>query len=248
MNVLITRAQEDGGGAKTYLAARGVSVIHIPLIRIEPAFRTPPDGIFDALIVTSIHGAPYIRNIPGFESVPVYAVGERTAEAVRQIGARFIRIGDGTAASLVRMILAESTPEKRFLHVTGIDHKSEPGESLIKSGFSYHCWTAYRAAEVKPAPESLRKALKAGNVHVALHYSRRSVILLTQRVVEEKLLDHLKMLYHVFISEDARKGAVWEGTSWLDEKHVFIAEKPEENAMLTACERALALALKQHNT
>ncbi len=239
MIVLTTRAQDDAERAKAYLTSRGCQILHVPLISINETGLKPPADTFDALIVTSIHGAPFIRFIPNFKSLPIYAVGERTAEAVRQAGAEHIITGAGTALSLVHLIGVHCPSGMRLLQITGVEHKAEPEYSLCRMGYVFSIWTPYQAAEIIKTPISLINALKNNEISMALHYSQRSVAILSNRAGEEKLLDRLKMIYHVFISQDAVEGAIFEGVSWVIENRIAIADKPDEQNLLKSAEKVL---------
>ena len=236
--VLITRAADDGEKARSFLEQQGLQVLHIPLIRIMATCRNIPDSPCDALIVTSAHAAPFLEACQHLKNKPVFAVGEKTASAVVEMGFQNIFTGQGTALELAELIRKHMTYGGHLLHVTGEDHKEEPRKTLKKHGFSYETWLAYKAAEICPLPPELEKCLLAHKIDIILHYSRRSAALFRKRVLEANLLNAVTDLTHIFISQDAACGI-----PELQADHVLIAQKPDEAHML---EKTLMAVLLQN--
>ena len=148
-----------------------------PVIRIAATGQAPPQGNWDALIVTSLHAADALATMAGRDGL-VYAVGPRTARAVGELGFRNIRVAEGDAVSLSALIRRELGPGRSLLHVTATHHKEEPARSLREAGYSVTLWEAYVAEAVETLPEGVEAALRHRRIDAALHYSRRSANLL----------------------------------------------------------------------
>lgn len=232
MTILLTRAEGDGETVKQLLADIGKECLHIPLISIHPTLLAPPVFDFTAIIITSLHGASYVSHIPNAHDYPILAVGERTASEIKKCGYSVRYTGEGTALSLISVVRNFFSKQDRFLHITGVDHKKEPGETILKEGFGYECWSAYKAQDVSTLPLKLILALKNKEISYVFHYSRRSTEILSRLVAEARLLPELQETKHIFISNDAALGAYDGGQSWLVSGRFFIARSPSESSML----------------
>ncbi|MDR1827810.1 MAG: uroporphyrinogen-III synthase [Methylobacteriaceae bacterium] len=227
--VLITRARQDGDTAKRFFAAHGVALRHVPLVRVEPTGLPAPALPFDAVVVTSRHGAPFLSETPGLLAKPVYAVGDATAEAVRRAGAAAVFTGGGSTTQLTDLICRDLPPGSRLLWITGTDHQDAFSAALGQNGYDVPVWPAYRAAAITPFPEDIKTALSAGEIAVVLHYSRRSAALLINGAAREHLMPHLAAADHVFISANAASAA-----GPLPPERLHIAAQPTESHLLQA--------------
>lgn len=117
--LLLLRPQPGNDASAERARALGIEVVQLPLFEIVPLDHGPaPDGPFDALLVTSPNGARYgAETISRFADLPIYTVGETSAQAVREHGGRDVRLGGGDAARTIPMIVADGV--KTLLHVCG---------------------------------------------------------------------------------------------------------------------------------
>jgi uroporphyrinogen-III synthase len=128
MRRLLVLRPEPGASATVERARqRGLEAIAAPLFEIEPvAWDVPDPTSFDGLLLTSAnalrHGGP---GIEALRRLPVYAVGESTAEAARSAGFIIARTG----ASGVDDLLDSIAPGLALLHPCG-EHRREPSAAL----------------------------------------------------------------------------------------------------------------------
>ncbi len=227
MRVLVTRALDEAERTGSRLGERGHEALIAPLTAIHATGELPPSETFDALIVTSLHGAPYLSALPQAKTAPVFAVGPRTAEAVRAAGAGDVRVGEGDAVSLIRLIPEQMHPGAALLHIAGRDRKPEPEASLVKAGYAVRIWPAYEATAAERLPQELAAALTERTLDVVLHYSRRSALILRRLAEAEGLLTVLLGLHHVFLSQD-----VAEAFPELGSVQKSVAAAPDELSLL----------------
>src|SRR4051812_25975180 len=105
MAILVTRPQPDNAATVAALRARGLEALPAPMLRFEPvAFELDEsDAHCGAVIVTSANA---LRAIEGkaaaaqFSGLPLFAVGERTAQAARDIGFDNVISAEGDASAL----------------------------------------------------------------------------------------------------------------------------------------------------
>lgn len=115
MRPLVLLRPEPGlGRSRARAEALGLPVIAAPLFAIEPVAFAPPDGRYDALLVTSAN-AMTVPFPPSLAGLPVHAVGAASAEAARAAGFSVASVGRGG----VRDLLAGLPRPLRLLHLAG---------------------------------------------------------------------------------------------------------------------------------
>jgi len=225
MRVLVTRAEEDAERTARRIAALGHEPVIAPITRIVPTGDPRPAGPWDALIVTSAHAEEALRAILD-KDLPVFAVGERTARAVRQAGFSTVAVAEGDAVSLSGLIRRSLPPDRVLLHVTARHHKEEPALSLSAAGFRVVHWEAYEAAAAECLPEVAAEDLQAGRMGAVLHYSRRGAELFLRLAKEAHLSSTLSVPAHLCLSPDVATPFEALGLP------VRVALRPDEEALL----------------
>ena len=225
MRILVTRATEDAERTAQKLAALGHETLIAPVLQIVPTGDPAPAASYDALIVTSAHAADALTS-QADKSIPVFAVGEHTAHALRMAGFTSIATAEGDAVSLSKLIRDTLQPPRTLLHVTARHHKEEPAASLRAAGFTVPSWEAYEARALESLPEAAMNDLRSGKIAAVLHYSRRSADLFLQLAGRAGLQTAILGCPHLCLSADVAipleaAGAVTR-----------IAGEPHENALL----------------
>jgi uroporphyrinogen-III synthase len=225
MRVLVTRPREDAERTAARLRASGHDPLVVPLLSVAVTATPPPDLRPDALLVTSAHAAPALAKLE-YKDRRVFAVGERSAAAVRAAGFHDVSPAGGDAAGLAALIARSLPHGSVLLHVAGRDRKPEPETSLRAAGYAIRVWEAYEATAAKILPAALSCALTAGRIDGVLHYSRRSAALLVKLVDRAGLLPRLRSVTHVCLSAD-----VAVPLAGLDAV-ILVAAEPHETALL----------------
>jgi uroporphyrinogen-III synthase len=224
MQVLVTRPPEDGARTAQKLIALGHRALLAPVTRIVPTGDPMPSEPYDALIVTSAHAAKAAASLD--RRKPVFAVGDRTAEAARAAGLAGVVTAQGDALSLSRLIRERLPPGLTLLHVTGRHRKDEPAASLRGAGYTVLQWEAYDAEAIQGLPEAALDGLRSGQIGAALHYSRRSADLVIRLAGKAGLAQGLKAFPHLCLSADVAAPLASAGATTL------VAENPSEEALL----------------
>lgn len=115
--LVLLRPQPGNDATAARARALGLTVVQAPLFAVEglPA-PAVPDGPFDALLLTSANGARHgAALLACFADLPLYAVGETTAQAARALGHAQVTTGGGDARSTVPLIVAAG--HRYVLHV-----------------------------------------------------------------------------------------------------------------------------------
>lgn len=120
MRRLIVLRPEPGASATVERAReQGLEALAIPLFEIEPlAWEAPDPDQFDGLLLTSANAARHSG--AALRNLPVYAVGEATADSVREFGYAVARVGDGGVDQLLGSINADL----KLLHLCGADRRA----------------------------------------------------------------------------------------------------------------------------
>jgi len=229
MRVLVTRASGDAERTAQRLAARDHEALLAPVIRIRPTGDPAPAEAYDALIVTSAHAAAALASLDRRNLV--FAVGDRTADAVRAVGFGRVVAAEGDAASLSRLIRDSLPPGRTLLHVTARHRKEEPAASLRTAGFTIVPWEAYEARAVESLPDAAIGALRSGQIGAALHYSRRSADLVVRLAGEAGLAPNLRVIPHLCLSADVAAPLASAGATTL------VAGDPSEDSLLKLLDR-----------
>ena len=183
MAILVTRPLPDGAATASALRARGFEVLLAPMLRFEPvAFQEDADASYGAVVATSANALRGIEarlpNSPLLK-LPLFAVGEHTAQAARAAGFANVISANSDAEGLRERILGSVKAKalkktSPLLYLAGADLARDlPGE-LGDRGFTVVTQTTYRMAAVADLPEAARKAFATDAVEAVLHYSRRS--------------------------------------------------------------------------
>lgn len=176
MRIVLTRPQEDSERTAATLRAKGHEVLIAPLLRVEPV-NARLTTAWGAVVITSANAATALATNAardGLIKLPLYAVGQRTADAAREIGFTEIVIAGGDVRDLLRTIVERRADSKGpLLYLAGEDRSGDLIGDLTVRGIAAEMVVVYRAA---PAPFSARliEALKASAVDSVLHFSRRS--------------------------------------------------------------------------
>jgi len=182
MAILVTRPLPDGESTAVALRARGFEVLLAPMLRFEPVPFHDDGDAYGAVVVTSANAlraiAPRLSGSPLLK-LPLFAVGEHTADAARAAGFTNVISANSDAAGLRDRVLASVKAKvlkktSPLLYLAGADLARDlPGE-LGERGFTVVTQTTYRMAAVPSLPEETRRAFAHNEVNAVLHYSRRS--------------------------------------------------------------------------
>ena len=108
--VWITRAQPGADRTAERLRALGLAPVVRPLLAVQPLSPDLPDlADFAALAFTSINGVGAFARLHAGRDLPVFAVGDATAQAARQAGFADVRSASGDLTDLARL-LADRAP------------------------------------------------------------------------------------------------------------------------------------------
>ena len=230
MRLLVTRPEPAGARTADKLRARGHDVIVMPVLQIE--FIPDPElgsKSFDALVATSVNGVQALARhakLSELQTLPVYTVGRRTAEAARALGITPIS-ADGNQDDLVGLIGVRSKAGASLLYFAGQDRSGDLGAALAPKGLNVHTIVAYRAAAVRNFSATVVQSFAGGQIDGVLHYSRRSAAAFLQCAEASGVIEAGVAALHFCLSRPVAEPLREAGAA-----RVVIASRPEEAALL----------------
>jgi uroporphyrinogen-III synthase len=145
--ILVTRPEPGASRTAARLAAAGFEPVVLPLTRIETLDFTLPDGPFDAVIVTSSQALKAVKP-ELILHLPVFAVGETTAESAMSVGFGKVITAGGSVASIAALIRESAEPAARLLYLCGKVRRPELETALGDAGFDLKAVETYDAVPV----------------------------------------------------------------------------------------------------
>lgn len=243
MAVLVTRPHPDDETTAASLRGRGYEVLQAPALRFEPvAFHDDMDARYSAVIVTSASAVRSIEHhLKGHRllELPLFAVGQHTADAARRAGFTHVISASGDAAGLRDLVLArvkakELKKASTLLYVAGADLARDLAGELGESGLRVVMWTTYRMVPVGSLPREVCDAFAANRIEAVLHYSRRSARAFLDAAraggVEISALSIPQCCISAAVASVVREAGATQ---------VVVAATPDEDALFEALERAL---------
>lgn len=177
MRILLTRPEADAQRTATALRARGHEPIEAPLLRID--ILSDADlgaGPWAGILVTSANAVRAVaahRRHDELRGVPVFTVGERTAQAMRTAGFTDVTSADGDVKALAALVAARLKPDAPLLYLAGEERSGDLAGELRGQDFAVQTVLVYRASVADKLPRTAAYALAAG-IDGVLHFSRRS--------------------------------------------------------------------------
>lgn len=235
--ILITRPEP---GAQTFLSALralpggDLPVVLSPVLGIEPQGDLPDlDGV-RWLIFTSQHGVFCYAALTDRRDIPVYAVGDATADAARAAGMRAISCA-GDARDLLARITADGAAGP-MLHLRGAHAAADVAGALRAAGITAQDAVLYAQHSIA-LNDAARAYLKGTAPVIAPVFSPRSAALLLKDTQPRAPLVILAI-------SDAAAARVSPGAV----SACIVADRPDAAGMLRAWPETLAAAYRLEGT
>jgi uroporphyrinogen-III synthase len=195
-------------------------------VRPIPAVIT---GNWSAVIITSANAprALSAAQLAPLLKLPLYAVGERSADAAHDAGFREVRSAKGGAEALIRLIAEGHGGERDpLIYLAGVDRAANIEGVLAGKGIKVTTVEVYRVVTSGFPPE-LVAAVEQNKLDAVLHFSRRSAESFVAGAKAAGLIAPALALKHLCLSAQ-----VAEPLIAADASNVTIANNPNEAALL----------------
>jgi uroporphyrinogen-III synthase len=185
-----------------------------------------------ALVLTSANAASAV-GAPA-RPLPVFAVGEATAEAARRAGCAAVIATAGAGADLARVITQRCRPEHgALLHLCGEDVRPGLSERLAAAGFALRRQVVYRALAARVLSPAAIEAISRRQIEAVLLFSPRTartfVALIDRHGLQGNLATTAAICLSAAVAQPCRE-LVWRA--------IHLAARPAPGALLEALEAA----------
>ncbi len=181
MTVIITRPEPAASATAEKLRELGHEVIVSPVLKIVDTGINQPSGTFHGIIVTSANALNILQKRSTFENLlnlPVFAVGDATADKAKALGFKNVVSAGGSAKDLA-FLIADHTGfldgvNVELLYISGVDTTDGLVKSLRDHSIGITTWPVYKANKVDQLTKSATGLLISGSPCIVLLYSTRS--------------------------------------------------------------------------
>ena len=182
MAILVTRPHPDNEATAARLRAKGFEVLLAPMLRLESVPFHDDGAPYGAIVVTSANALRAIEahlKASPLPTLPLFAVGEHTADVARSFGFKQVISAAGDGKTLRDCVLAAAKSKRlkkksRLLYLAGADLARDLAGELGEMGFTVETKTTYRMIPSAKLPRETSEAFAANRIEAVLHYSRRS--------------------------------------------------------------------------
>lgn len=172
--VLVTRPEPGLSETVAELLDAGWQPFASPALVVRPySLSDVPTGL-RAVVLTSGQAVPCASTSVD-HSVPVFAVGDRTARRAHAAGFRAVYSAQGDASALADLLAQQCRPEQgALLLLSGSGQGQSFAHHLRTKGFTVFRRVAYTAQPVKKISPTIQQALREGRIGYSLFFSAES--------------------------------------------------------------------------
>ena len=224
---LIIRPLRDALPLAKSLKSKGVEPYLCPLY--HPRFLSvPPLKNPQALILTSKNALRALEGREDMKKIPLYAVGDETAQLARDMGFSKVISASGTSQELIQSVLQMAHPKAGILwHLSGEIVKGNIVETLNGQGFEAKQHIVYHIEPVKEIPASLLFHLQNQRLTHVLFFSSHTTLLFVNHLKMNGLEKLVCQMKAICLSQ-----AVALKASTLTWKEIWVSPKPEVQSLI----------------
>jgi uroporphyrinogen-III synthase len=230
VRLLLTRPEPDAQRTAAALRRHGHAVIIAPLMRIESLSDAEIGvGPWSAILITSANAAYAVAAHPrknALARLPVFAVGDRSAQAMRDSGFADVSSADGGVGDLARVVSERMPPGSSLLYLAGAERSGDLAAKLGSRNFTVQTIVVYRAVAAARLPLAATDAL-AQSVDGVLHFSRRTAEAYVSAARSGGLLENALKPAHFCLSAQIAEPLAEAGAST-----IHVAQRPVEAALI----------------
>jgi uroporphyrinogen-III synthase len=234
VRILVTRSQPRAADTALALRELGHEPIIAPLFEIELLSDVDPKtGPWTAILLTSANGLWGIASFAWdkkWHGIPVFAVGDVSAKAARDMGFVEVASAGGNVNDLANLVAARLQPPARLLYLAGEERAGDLAGALRSKNFEVDLVVVYRFLTAQFLPEPAAAAL-AGEIDAVLHFSRASAEDFLKAARNSNLLEAaLTKPVHLCLSEQVAAPLREAGAA-----RIQVAAQPTQDALLELC-------------
>ena len=229
MQVIITRAGDDARTTASLVADLGCIPVIAPLVTRLALPVAIPDRHFDGLIITSRASVAMLdrTQLVSLLQVPVFCVGDATADLARRTGFETVFSAAGDVSGLISLIHEQVPQGQALVYLTGEPHKAEI-ELALSGTMRLTTLATYRMQSAEAFPQEALARLDDPHP-VWLHYSQQSVERAAALAAASSQPDLFPRARHLLISQALQAAVKTAGGT-----AITIAAQPNQQAMMDA--------------
>ena len=222
--VLITRPLEQAQKFAETITSLGYSPLISPLLTIE---NIPTDfeknDAPDAFIVSSVQALTQLHIPMGWAHIPVFCVGDLTANAARDAGFQNIISGKGGIADLAPLINHQMKPHAKLVYLRG-EHVHQDINALLQD-YEIREILMYRAHALQHFSAQILDQFD--KIDIVTLFSSRTALIFKELIEKNKLTPYLKNIKLLCLSP-----SVVESVKEMGWKECHIADFPNQAALI----------------
>jgi uroporphyrinogen-III synthase len=227
--ILITRPREEAARTAAAFKARGFETLIEPMLDVvpvdDPTFSTEDA---QAILLTSGNGARALGRTQVPRDMPVFTVGDRTAEEARAQGFTRVEAAGGNVEALAALVTAQLDPSGGpLIHISGRDVAGDLEGAVTAKAFTYRRHVLYKAHAAERFSEALTAALRAHTIAGVIFYSARTATTFVMLAKRAGLAEAFEAMTAICLSE-----AVAAAARELNWGHIQITPRPEVEARI----------------
>lgn len=227
---LVLRALDDALRTAEILSTQSITAVISPVLEIVATDVKILPGAYDAVLASSAKAVELVTEHASFMTLPLHAVGAKTAKVARAHGWS-VEILAGNAEAILPLLRDHYQAPSHFLYLAGRDRQAALEAGLRAAGHRVTAVDVYEARAAQSLTKEARAAIDGGEIDVALHYSRRSAEIFLDLAISAGLGDALRRIMHHALSDDVAAPLLRHD---LD---VSVAAKPDERHLLALLQR-----------
>jgi uroporphyrinogen-III synthase len=235
--IVITRPALDAATLIDAVMGKGFQPLLEPMLSIEPLSGPDLDTAgAQALLFTSANGVRAFAARTKDRSLPVFAVGDATANAAENEGFARVSSAAGSAEELATLIIGRCSPNSgRLIHASGKDIAADLGGLLRPFGFSVDRIVVYVARAATGLSHACQGALSDGTVRAVLFFSPRSAATFARLVDDAKLRSFCREVAALCFSSAVANNI--QGVQW---RTLAVSLRPTQEAMIDLLDQECA--------
>ena len=235
--IITIRPEPDASRDADWLRRYQVPAMAVPVMRVEhQTFALPDSPPFQAIVFTSRHAVTAIQGIAGIaematlgalRSLPVYAVGRRTARVARQAGFDHVVAGPSNGNALVPLMMANLDPNSGdILWPSASIISFDIASRLANFGYSVRRIPVYAMVATTNLASDLPTRLAACSSAAVGVMSARSMDLFSRMLRTIQCAGYRK---RITVIAGSKAIAVAAGSGWAD---IIVAKAPRRSRVL----------------
>lgn len=226
--VLVTRPEPGASATAERLSAAGFEPLPVPLTEIVPLAAALPEGIVDAVAVSSVNALRHASAalIEPLVGTACFAVGAETAQAARKAGFRGVTFGGGDASALAKTLVGSTSRQARVLYLAGKVRRPTFEQTVRETGRDVVVVETYDTLAVADAASRIDAAGRAAIDAVLLYSALASELLAELVAARPEVAPRLDAA--LFLGLSSRVGAALP-PHWRERFHA--AGTPDEDAL-----------------